>query len=330
MRDPSSSAPEVRAAARAARSALERVTNRRGRVGVLGSLNADLTVTTRTLPGPGETVVGDPLVVRPGGKSANQAVACALAGADTLMVGAVGDDAHGEMLRESLTRAGVDISGVRSAQVATGTAVITVDHRGENTIVVSAGANGTLGADDVHDAADALRAVSVLGLCLEVSDPALLAAQRLVNSAGGTTVLNVSPLREVSAELVADAQVLIVNEHELAAVVGSDPGREPADIAAALDGHGIGRAVVTLGAQGSVAVEAGLVVSVPAFPVQAIDTTGAGDAFMGTLMAAIAAEVPLGEGAALASAFAAVAVTRRGAQASYPGQPELQEFLARW
>lgn len=215
MSDPSSSAPEVRAAARAARSALERVTNRRGRVGVLGSLNADLTVTTRTLPGPGETVVGDPLVVRPGGKSANQAVACALAGADTLMVGAVGDDAHGEMLRESLTRAGVDISGVRSAQVATGTAVITVDHRGENTIVVSAGANGTLGADDVHDAADALRAVSVLGLCLEVSDPALLAAQRLVNSAGGTTVLNVSPLREVSAELVADAQVLIVNEHEL-------------------------------------------------------------------------------------------------------------------
>lgn len=320
----------TRAAAKAARSALEKVQSSDPRVGVIGSLNADITVTTRHLPLPGETVVGDPLVVRPGGKSANQAAACALAGATVVMVGAVGDDAYGKLLRESLETSGVDTGFVRTSEVATGTAVITVDSQGENTIVVSAGANGTLDLGDVQAAQQALRQVSVLGLCLEVGDAALLAAQQVVVEAGGTTVLNVSPLRDVDPVLIDNAQVLIVNEHELAAVVGSESGSEPMAIAAALEKRGINRAVVTLGSHGSVAVEAGRVVALPAFPVRSLDTTGAGDAFMGTLMAAIAADAPLGEGAALASAFAAIATTRAGAQASYPTVSELSEYLTQF
>lgn len=339
---------DVATAAMAARETLDAIASAPGRVAVVGSLNADLTVVTERLPAPGETVPGEPLAVRAGGKSANQAVAAALAGAETSMVGAVGDDANGVMLLHSLAAAGVNAAGVRTAPVATGTAVITVDGHGENTIVVSPGANGELSVSDVVAHRELLEAAAVLGLCLEVGDGALLAAQEIVAGAavardadtGGKSVLNTSPLRPHADELRSNADVLIVNEHELAAIVNADfSGREtsselvdlsPEGIARAVVGVGIHRAVVTLGPTGAVVVDNGQVTAVPAFPVQVVDTTGAGDAFMGSLMAAMASGVGLAEGAALASAFAAIATTRPGAQASYPGADQLGEFLSSW
>ena len=143
---------------------------------VVGSLNADLRVSTERLPRPGETVPGGPLRILPGGKSANQAVACALLGVPTTMVGAVGDDANGRLLLESLDAAGVATDAVVRLPVATGTAVITVDAAGENTIVVSPGANGELGPAMVAGASGPIAAAGALGLCLEVPDGALLAA----------------------------------------------------------------------------------------------------------------------------------------------------------
>lgn len=318
-----------------------------GRVAVVGSLNADLTVETARLPRPGETVSGGPLSVLPGGKSANQAVASALLGVPTAIFGAVGRDAHGEMLIGSLENAGVSTGSVLRREIATGTALITVDGHGENTIVVSAGANGSLSGADVEAHASVVRDADVLGMCLEVGDEALLAAARTARAAGSTTVLNPSPLRELPAELVELTDVLVLNEHELAVLTGrgADAGEADAggartegadevgaDDLAALARLGVGRAVVTLGARGCVVLDAGhldagRVHRVAAFPVRPVDTTGCGDAFTGAVLAALASRIPLVRGTELASAVAALAATRVGAQRSYAGADEVRDFL---
>lgn len=315
--------------------ALRALDELRGRVAVVGSLNADLTVTTTRLPAPGQTLIGGPLSLLPGGKSANQAVACGLLGVRASMVGAVGDDDHGTMLIDSLRRAGVDAGAVRRrGDVATGTAVITVDSAGENTIVVSAGANGTLDGADVLGSAGVIRGAAVLGLCLEVGDEALVTAAQLAREAGAITVLNPSPLRELPAGLVELTDVLVLNEHEYAELTGNscpdcpdcpaDERRAGIDLAAL----GVERALVTLGRRGCLVLDHGGVRALPALPVAAVDTTGCGDAFTGALLAALASGLVLTEGAALASAVAALAATRPGAQRSYPCAEAIRRFLA--
>ncbi len=298
-----------------------------GRVAVVGSLNADLTVETARLPRPGETVSGGPLSVLPGGKSANQAVACALLGVSTAMLGAVGKDAYGAMLIGSLEHAGVDATSVLSRDAATGTALITVDRDGENTIVVSAGANAALGGDDVLAGAAMIRDADVLGLCLEVGDEALLAAARTARDAAATTVLNPSPLRDLPDGLAGLTDVLVVNEHEFAVLTGGAAGQGDEQDLGALARLGVDRAVVTRGSRGGGVFDAGRARSVPAFPVKAVDTTGCGDAFTGGLLAALASGLSLGQGAVLAGAAAALAATRVGAQNSYADRDEIRCFL---
>ncbi|MFJ7289844.1 ribokinase [Curtobacterium sp. NPDC098951] len=280
---------------------------------VVGSLNADLVVRTERFPKPGETLQGSDLAILPGGKSANQAVAAGRLGGTVRMIGAVGDDGNGRLLRDSVAAAGVDTTHVAVREgVATGTAVITVDGAGENTIVISAGANGTLTPDDVP--ADALDGAGVLGLCLEVSIDVVLAAARAAHAAGVTVLTNLSPFGEVPAELLALTDVLLVNEHE----------------AAELGEHGVRRSIVTRGGSGCVVHDGDAEpVSIDAVRVEPVDTTGCGDAFMGAVALRLAAGDPLVEAARFAVGVGAYAATKAGAQASYPTTAELEAFLAR-
>jgi ribokinase len=296
---------------------------------IVGSLNADLVVRTDRFPGPGETVRGSELATLPGGKGANQAAAAALLGGDVRMLGAVGADAHGELLTGSLRRAGADVDGVRLIDgVATGTAMITVNADGENTIVVSPGANDRLTTDDVRGS-DAFSGRGVLGLCLEIDTSVVLAAAQRAGADGATVLLNLSPYAEVPEELLAATDVLLVNEHEASTLLGVDvESVDAAEVASRLAGRGIRRAVVTRGSEGALVFDDGESATVPAVPVTAVDTTGCGDAFMGALALRLAAGDALVQAAAFAAAVGAYAATGHGAQSSYPTLAALEAFRA--
>ena len=300
------------------------------RIVVVGSLNADLVVRTARFPQPGETLTGSELAVIPGGKGANQAVAAGRLGGDVTMVGAVGDDAHGSLLFDSLSSSGVDVTRIaRRDDVATGTAVITVDDAGENTIIVSPGANGTLTPDRIGEAWTALDGAGVVCLCLEVPIDTVLETARRGAAAGALVLLNLSPYGPVPEELLQTTGVLLVNEHEAADLVGVDPEEAGWEaVATALRSHGIRRAVVTTGAAGSVVIDGEAApTSVPSPTVDAVDTTGCGDAFMGALALRLAAGDELVDAARFASAVGSYAATGTGAQASYPDQDQLAAFL---
>lgn len=266
-----------------------------GRIVVVGSLNADLVVRTARLPRPGETVAGADLATGPGGKGANQAVAAARLGGDVLMAGAVGDDAHGRLVRDAVAAAGADTSRVLVREgVATGTAVITVDAAGENTIVVSPGANGTLTGAVLPGPG----AGDVLTMSLEIPTETVLTAARAARAAGATVLLNLSPYAAVPAELLELTDVLVVNEHE----------------AGLLGGHRVARSVVTLGADGCRVREHGTDTAVAAVPADPVDTTGSGDAFLAAVAVRLAAGDDLPAAARYAVRAGAFAVTVAGAQ----------------
>ena len=242
-------------------AALDRI---HGAVAVVGSMNADYTVTTSRLPGPGETVTGGPLQVLPGGKSGNQAAAAARLGADVRMLGAVGSDANADFLLGELAAAGVDVSHVRRVDGPSGTTVITVDGEGENTIVYSPGSNAQVSVEYVESAKDALASASVLGLCLESPIETVTAAARLCHEAGVKVLLNNSPFQPVlPSDLVEAADVLLVNEHEMAQLLGID---EPSDgdwngfdwdsALERMRAFGFEQAIVTLGGDGSMVFDA--------------------------------------------------------------------------
>lgn len=302
-----------------------------GRIVVVGSLNADLTIYTERLPQPGETLHGEGFTVNPGGKSANQAVSAGKLGARVSLIGAVGQDSNGEMLLASCSAAGVDVSRVeKTPGVETGVAVVTVDAAGENSIVISAGANGTLRPAHVAAAQDAFDGSSVVCLCLEVGRDTVQAAAQAGHDAGATVLLNLSPYAPVAPELAALADVLLVNAHEASQFLDGETIPEPdaqtsdwEPVLERLEARGLSSAVVTLGAQGSVVLDGRpgserRVLRIAPTTVAAIDTTGAGDAFTGALAARLAAGDSLYTAAAFASVSAALATTRKGTQAAYP------------
>lgn len=321
-----------------------------GRVCVVGSINADLVVRVERMPKPGETIQGSPLRTISGGKSANQAAAAARIGARVQLVGAVGADALAEVVTNALSEAGVDLEHVRHlTDTPTGTAVITVDAAGENSIIISAGANGELGPDEVAASAQALTSAGALGLVFEVPPATVLAAARTAHEAGVPVVLNPSPYRRPEPELLEQVDVLVVNEHELADMLGDDSpsdggSGESGGSGGSGEGHwaelgervrtelGIGSIVVTLGGEGAVVIDGTgddqAVTRVPAIPVTPVDTTGCGDAFTGTLLAGIASGRALAESAGLAAAVGAYAATKEGAQSSYPGPDDVRTLLA--
>jgi ribokinase len=290
---------------------------------VVGSANADLVIGVERRPGPGETVLGSDLAVHPGGKGANQAVAAARLGARTALLARVGADDHGRLLLESQRAAGVDTVGVLVGDAPTGVALITVDPSGDNSIVVSPGANARLTPADVRAAGSLFHASRVVSAQLEIPLETVVEVVRNLPP-DRRFVLNPSPPRPLPGEVLAACDPLIVNEHEARVVLG-DAGvsGEPEDWARILLAKGPRSVVVTLGAAGALVASSEGVVRVPSVAVDAVDTTGAGDAFTAALAWRLGTGWDLVRAAAYAARVGAAAVTRPGAQASYPTAAEV-------
>lgn len=291
---------------------------------VVGSANADLVIRVERRPAPGETVLGSDLAVHPGGKGGNQAVAAARLGARTALLARVGDDAHGRLLLDAQRAAGTDTTGVLIGGAPTGVALITVDTSGDNSIVVSPGANARLTPADVRASEALVAGARVVSTQLEIP---LETVAELVRTlpADGRLVLNPSPPAPLPAEVLAACDPLVVNEHEARFILGDEAGEAPEQWARGLLALGPRSVVVTLGAAGALVAGPadGDGVRVASPRVEAVDTTGAGDAFT----AALAWRLGLGESLVEAARYAvrvgAAAVTRPGAQESYPTAEEV-------
>ncbi|WP_030983411.1 ribokinase [Streptomyces sp. NRRL WC-3744] len=291
---------------------------------VVGSANADLVIGVERRPAAGETVLGGDLAVHPGGKGANQAVAAARLGAATALLARVGDDGHGRLLLDSLRTAGVDTVGVLVGGAPTGVALITVDPSGDNSIVVSPGANSRLLPADVRAAANVLHASRVVSAQLEIPLETVVEVVRTL-APGSRFVLNPSPPRELPTEVLAACDPLILNEHEARVVLGDAcASDDPEDWARLLLARGPRSVVVTLGAEGALVADGSGVTRVPSVKVDAVDTTGAGDAFTAALAWKLGSGADLADAAAYAARVGAAAVTRRGAQESYPTAGEVE------
>ena len=290
---------------------------------IVGSANVDVSVSTPRLPGAGETVMGDSSLVSVGGKGANQAVAAARCGAPTRFVGRVGDDDFGRMVRECLGSAGVGTEGLAvAAQLPTGLATITVDAAGQNCIVVVPGANAALTPADIDALAPGLRDVAVVVLQLEIPLPTVYHCIGLAAAAGIPVILNPAPYRPLDlARLGAGVSYLVPNETEAAQLDGRGALQDDAEILAAarrLRDGGIGCVITTLGARGCVVVDDQPPRWIDAMKVDAVDATGAGDAFVGCLAASLAQGYARDDAVRRAVRYASLTTTRRGAQLSYP------------
>lgn len=293
---------------------------------VFGSINADLVVPVASLPRPGETVIGDSYALLPGGKGANQAVAAAKAGADTAFVGAVGDDALAPAALEPVRAAGVDVGAVAVLRgAATGCALIAVDAAGENQIVVARGANGLVDAATIPPRR--LQTGAVLVLQREVPDGPLWAAAERARAAGGRVLLNNAPAAPIPDARWRLIDVLVVNRGEALTLAGTagDPLAAARALAAS---HGIAVAV-TLGGAGCALFCAEGAWRVPVLPVKVLDSTGAGDAFVGAMAAAWAAGRPLLDSVRVGAVAGGLACTALGAQTALPTAAAIAEALPR-
>ena len=289
------------------------------RIVVAGSANMDLVGLAPRLPRPGETVLGDEFVMMAGGKGANQAIAAARAGGETVFLGAIGSDAFGVNLNARLNGAGVDMQHVRTSYGPSGVAVIMVDRDGENSILVAPGANNTfVGLTEAEQ--DAIAAGDVLLCQQEIPVETVVAAARAARSGGTRMILNAAPARELPDELLADIDLLVVNEVEALMVAGGDSIDVPKLLSM------VPRVVLTLGGGGSrYADREGRDETVPAFHVEVTDTTAAGDAFTGALAVAWGEGRDLVEAVRWANAAGAACVRRVGASNALPTRDEIDE-----
>jgi ribokinase len=298
---------------------------------VVGSLNADLTVRVPRFPAPGETISGEGFAIVPGGKGANQAAAAGRLGGRVAMVGQVGADANGRLLRDALNAAGVDTRLVAVDEAAaTGVAVITIDVLGENEIILAAGANGTYAPDRLAPALATLRSARVVLLQLEIPLATVMRAAAEARSAGAVVVLDPAPAVPIPDQLLSLADYVTPNERELALLAGGAPTGDDTPLedvdamARAVLRRGAGRVLVKLGARGARLVALDEVLSWPARHVHAVDTTAAGDAFNGALAVALTEGASLDQAVRFATIAASISVTRAGAQPSLPTRAEAE------
>lgn len=292
----------------------------------------DLVVRAPRLPRPGETLLGEASAMSGGGKGANQAVAAARLGAGVAMVGRVGYDAFGHALRDGLAAEGIDVTCVERAERPSGVALITVDRDGENTIVVAPGANAAL--LPAHLARDTVAGAAVANaewLVVQLESPldTVREALRRAQAAGTRCLLNAAPATPLDDELLAALDVLVVNRGEGESLASMPAGTDAPALARALSARGPGLVVVTLGADGAVAIDGeGRLLQQPPFAVRAVDSTAAGDAFVGALATALLEQQDVEAALRFASAAGALATTRAGAQDSLPTRAEVEALLA--
>ena len=291
-----------------------------GTIVVVGSVNVDLLAQVQRHPRPGETLHGTGGQMLPGGKGANQAVAAARLGARVAMVGAVGSDVQAEAALSALREAGVDLGHVAEIEGPTGLAIVTVAEDGENSIVVIAGANDAMDAGRVRAAAEVISAARIVVCQGEIPRDGIEALPALVT---GRFLHNPAPVMELDPAVLRTSDPLVVNQHEAGLVLAQlapdqEAPEDPEAVVAALRAAGIPSAVLTLGADGSLVADQAGVRRIPPAPVEAVDTTGSGDAFIGALALGLARGDDLATAARLASRVGAFAATGEGAQPSYP------------
>ncbi len=303
-----------------------------GRVIVVGSVNVDLVATADRLPRPGETITGAEFAAHDGGKGANQAVAAARLGARTAFVGAVGRDPFGLRARAALEREGIDLAGLLTVDEPTGVALILVDARGENLISVASGANASLTAAHVAEALGRLAPgpSDVVLVGHEIPTDAVVQALAAGRAARATTVLNPAPATGIDRSAFGLADVLTVNELELAEILERDGDPDAPALLGDRDGApGVAAGVVvTRGAAGATLFQDGSVADLPAPRVSAVDAVGAGDTFAGALAACLAGGLSIDDAVHRAVTAASLSTRQRGARAGMPTASELEAALA--
>jgi len=293
---------------------------------VVGSLNADLVVRAPRFPQPGETISGEDLQVIAGGKGANQAVAAARLGSSVSMLGRVGKDSFGDLLVDNLKSNHVDAQLVQRDDASTGTAIIIVDSNGQNSIILSAGANGKVSAEDLASFPDH----KLLLLQLEIPLETVLSAAKRAHENGLRVILNPAPAQVIPTELVALADFIIPNETELSLLTGMDVKDVSSTEQAAhvLLQRGAKSVIVTLGSKGALIVSNTQVTHVDTYKVNVVDTTAAGDAFIGGFATALLKNKSLEEAVRYGCACGALATTKFGAQPSLPTKEEVDIFMS--
>lgn len=296
-----------------------------GRVYVFGSLNIDLVAYVDELPKPGQTRHGKRFLTAAGGKGLNQAIAAARAGADVSMIGAVGADDHGRRLLEIASAEGINTGLIKeSINNPTGVAVIGVDDRGENSIIIISGANQEANPNLLHPSAG-----DIVLAQLETPLSSVITAFKIAKDSGATTILNPAPAGLLPLEFLDLVDYLIPNEHEAEEITGIGTETNDGALAAAADlrHRGVGTCVLTLGSRGALLVNANGSTFRAAFPVTPIDTTAAGDAFCGAFAAALAAGESQNDALTFASASAALTTTAYGAVPSLPSRAAILELI---
>ena len=295
------------------------------RVVVIGSANIDLVSSVASLPVPGETVLGNSFIKTPGGKGANQAVAASKLGGEVSFVGCIGSDQEGEILRSSLKNANVNCDFLISRpEVSTGNAMIGVDAEGNNSIIVNSGANSALTQEDIVAAKEIVESAQVVLMQLEISTKCLEVA---VEMASGIKILNPAPVVDISKKLLEKIDVLIPNRIELARLSNKESFKNLDELEAAAKGLGIQTVIVTLGSAGALLVSDKQTELISSPAVESVDTTGAGDAFCGSMAESLSRGLSFLESVEYSVTAGALSTTTYGAQISMPTRSEVDSFL---
>lgn len=295
------------------------------RVVVIGSANIDLVSSVDSLPVPGETVLGNSFIKTPGGKGANQAVAASKLGGEVSFVGCIGSDQEGEILRSSLKNANVNCDFLISRpEVSTGNAMIGVDAEGNNSIIVNSGANSALTQEDIVAAKEIVESAQVVLMQLEISTKCLEVA---VEMASGIKILNPAPVVDISKKLLEKIDVLIPNRIELARLSNKESFENLDELEAAAKGLGIQTVIVTLGSAGALLVSDKQTELISSPAVESVDTTGAGDAFCGSMAESLSRGLSFLESVEYSVTAGALSTTTYGAQISMPTRSEVDSFL---
>ena len=293
---------------------------------VLGSTNTDMVIKAARIPAPGETILGGDFLMNPGGKGANQAVAAARLGGDVTFIAKVGDDLFGREAKALFAKENIHVEYVfTDAEKPSGVALIMVSAEGENSIAVASGANGALSPDNIAAARGEIERAGALLMQLETPVETILCAAQWAADKGVPVVLNPAPACALPDALFPCLSMITPNETEAELLTGIKVTDEETALAAAkaLCAKGVGRVIITLGAKGAFVYDGGVGRQIPAFPVEAVDTTAAGDVFNGALVVALTENRPLDEAVVFASKAASISVTRMGAQASAPWRKEI-------